>query len=308
MMTPELKARFDDLVTKNDVVLFMKGRRSMPQCGFSGRVVQVLDQFLKEYTTVNVLEDPSLRDGIKEYTNWPTIPQLYVKGKFVGGHDIVLQMFESGDLHSLFGQEAPKVEAPRMTISDGAKQALLTALAENEPGASIRFTIDPQWRPGLDLDQPQANDFVLEVNGVKVLVDRGTAKKADGVAIDFVPGETGGFKIDNPNEPPRVKMLGPSELKAKMDAGEKFELFDVRTDKEREIARIEPSRLLDQETAHYIEGLDKDQATLVFYCHQGPRSMAAAQHFLQQGFKKVFNLRGGINAWSLEVDPKVPRY
>jgi monothiol glutaredoxin len=307
MLTPEIKAHLDELVTKNEVVLFMKGRRRMPQCGFSGRVVQVLDEFLPEYTTVNVLDDPNIREGIKEYTNWPTIPQLYVKGKFVGGHDIIMQMYESGDLHSVFGKEAPKLEAPRIMITDAARDALLGAL-NDEPGARVRFVIDAQWRPGLDLDQPQQSDFQMEVNGVKLLVDRGTAKKADGVNIDFVPGEAGGFKIENPNEPPRVRLLSPSELKARMDAGEKLELFDVRTDRERELARIEPSRLLDQPTAEYIEGLDKENTTLVFYCHNGPRSMAAAQHFLQHGFKKVYNLRGGIDAWSLEVDSKVPRY
>jgi monothiol glutaredoxin len=307
MLTPELKAHFDELLSKNEVVLFMKGRRRLPQCGFSGRVVEVLDQFLDEYTTVNVLEDPNIREGIKAYSNWPTIPQLYVKGKFVGGHDIIMQMMESGDLFPLFGKDAPKVEAPSLTITDAAKAALATALAD-EPGAMVRFTIDPQWRPGLDLDKPTEGDLTVETNGVKVLIDRGTAKKANGVKIDFVSGDAGGFKIDNPNEPPRVRIITPAELKDRLAGGEKLELFDVRSEQERQLAKIEGSRLLDQSAAQYISGLDKDEATLVFHCHHGQRSMAAAQHFLQQGFKKVYNLRGGIGAWSAEVDSKVPRY
>jgi len=307
MLTPVLKARFDELLSKNEVVLFMKGRRPMLQCGFSGRVVEVLDQFLDDYTTVNVLEDPSLREGIKAYSNWPTIPQLYAKGKFVGGHDIIMQMMENGDLFPLFGKEAPKVEVPKLTITDAAKAALASALAD-EPGALVRFSVDPQWRPMLDLDQPKDGDLTLETNGVKVLVDRGSAKKANGVKIDFVSGDAGGFKIDNPNEPPRVRIITAAELKARLDGGEKLELFDVRSDQERQIAHIEGSRLLDQSVANYIGSLDKDEATLVFHCHHGQRSMAAAQHFLQQGFKKVYNLNGGIDAWSAEVDPKVPRY
>ncbi len=307
MLTPELKAQLDELVSKNDVVLFMKGKRRLPQCGFSARVVSVLDQFLDDYLTVNVLEDPNVREGIKQYSNWPTIPQLYVKGKFVGGADIVTQMYEAGDLHGLLGREPPEIAPPKIAITDSAKEALAGALSE-EPGARVRFTIDREWRPGLDLDHPKPGDFEIESNGVALLVDRGTAQKANGVHIDFVPGESGGFKIDNPNEPPRVRIITAGELKARLDAGEPIELFDVRTEREREIATIPGARLLDQAAAQSIEVLDKEAATLVFHCHSGARSMAAAQHFLQQGFKKVYNLRGGIDAWSVEVDPKVPRY
>jgi monothiol glutaredoxin len=90
----------DQQVKSNDVVLFMKGTKSFPQCGFSGRVVQILDYLGLTYKDVNVLEDMALRDGIKAYTNWPTIPQLYVKGEFVGGCDIISEMFQSGELET----------------------------------------------------------------------------------------------------------------------------------------------------------------------------------------------------------------
>ena len=89
-------------VTENDVVLFMKGTPTFPQCGFSSVVARVLDHMQVEYAAVNVLEDPDVRDGIKAYSDWPAIPQLYVKGEFVGGCDIVKEMFESGELKSLF--------------------------------------------------------------------------------------------------------------------------------------------------------------------------------------------------------------
>jgi len=88
----------DQQVKSNDVVLFMKGTRSFPQCGFSGRLTQILDYLGVSFKDVNVLDDMALRDGIKAYTNWPTIPQLYVKGEFVGGCDIVSEMFQSGEL------------------------------------------------------------------------------------------------------------------------------------------------------------------------------------------------------------------
>ncbi|AHN28349.1 MULTISPECIES: Grx4 family monothiol glutaredoxin [Snodgrassella] len=94
--------RIKTLVTEHPVVLFMKGTKQFPQCGFSSRAVQILQAAgLKEFYTVNVLEDEDIRQGIKEYADWPTIPQLYVKGEFVGGSDIMLEMYEAGELQTL---------------------------------------------------------------------------------------------------------------------------------------------------------------------------------------------------------------
>ena len=101
--------RIADIVKKNDVVLFMKGTALFPQCGFSSRAVAILDRLGTPYETVDVLQDPEIRSGIKEYSEWPTIPQLYVKGEFVGGSDIMMEMFESGELQQLLG----RVESPR---------------------------------------------------------------------------------------------------------------------------------------------------------------------------------------------------
>ena len=92
----------DNEVKSNDVVLFMKGTPQFPQCGFSGQVVQILDYLGASYKGVNVLESDEIRQGIKSYSNWPTIPQLYVKGEFVGGCDIAREMFQSGELQQLF--------------------------------------------------------------------------------------------------------------------------------------------------------------------------------------------------------------
>lgn len=94
----ETRQKIQSLVDSDRVVLFMKGSRTMPQCGFSAQVVQILDQLIPEYTTVDVLSDPDVRQGIKEYASWPTIPQLYVGGEFVGGCDIVTEMYQSGEL------------------------------------------------------------------------------------------------------------------------------------------------------------------------------------------------------------------
>ena len=94
-------ARIDALVKSNEVVLFMKGTPLFPQCGFSSRAIAILDHLETPYETVDVLQDQEIRGGIKEYSDWPTIPQLYVKGEFVGGSDIMMEMFESGELKDL---------------------------------------------------------------------------------------------------------------------------------------------------------------------------------------------------------------
>jgi monothiol glutaredoxin len=99
----------DEQVKGNDVVLFLKGTKTFPQCGFSGRVVQILDYLGVTYKDINVLEDMAVREGVKAYTNWPTIPQLYVKGEFVGGCDIISEMFQSGELETLFAERGVEV-------------------------------------------------------------------------------------------------------------------------------------------------------------------------------------------------------
>ncbi|MEE2828913.1 MAG: Grx4 family monothiol glutaredoxin, partial [Myxococcota bacterium] len=137
-LDPSLKQRIDSLVSDKPVVLFMKGNRRMPQCGFSATVVEILDGLIDEYETVDVLSDPAIRSGIKEYSDWPTIPQLYVGGEFQGGCDIVREMASSGDLHQLLGVEVEAVEPPDMVLTEAAAQALREAGA-SESDEGIRF-------------------------------------------------------------------------------------------------------------------------------------------------------------------------
>ena len=100
-MDQTLQERIQGIIDSNDVVLFMKGTKHFPQCGFSATVVEVLRRSGSEFQDVNVLEDPDIRQGIKEFANWPTIPQLYVRGKFVGGCDIIREMYEKGELDAV---------------------------------------------------------------------------------------------------------------------------------------------------------------------------------------------------------------
>lgn len=105
------EAEITKTVTENDVVLYMKGTPTFPQCGFSSTVVQILDYVGAEYASVNVLENPEIRQGIKDFNNWPTIPQIFVKGEFIGGCDIVKEMFETGELRKLFEDKGIKTAA-----------------------------------------------------------------------------------------------------------------------------------------------------------------------------------------------------
>ena len=104
-MTQTVNDIIKTTVTENDIVLYMKGNPTFPQCGFSSTVVQILDYIGTEYASVNVLEDPEIRQGIKDYNNWPTIPQVFVKGEFIGGCDILREMFETGELRDLMTEK-----------------------------------------------------------------------------------------------------------------------------------------------------------------------------------------------------------
>ncbi len=101
----EANSRIDEIVKSNDVVLFMKGTPLFPQCGFSSRAITILDHLGVQFETVDVIQDPEIRQGIKAYSDWPTIPQLYVKGEFLGGSDIMMEMFEAGELQQLLEEK-----------------------------------------------------------------------------------------------------------------------------------------------------------------------------------------------------------
>jgi monothiol glutaredoxin len=306
-LDPALKKKIENLVASDSVVLFMKGTRSFPQCGFSAGVVNILNTLIPKYTTVNVLTDVDIRGGMKEFSDWPTFPQLFVKGEFVGGADIVRQMHESGELEKKLGDLVAAPKAPKITVSAKAAAQLKEALREGAPGDVIHITIQPNWDHELDLGAKEPGRVSVDTEGLTLQLDRASAARAEGLSIDFVEtGDGGGFKLENPNRPAQVKQVSPKELKALVDQG-KIKFYDVRTDKERGVAKIANTTLLDDATMGAIEAMPKD-TPLAFYCHHGNRSRAAAEHFLKLGFTNVYNLAGGIDAWSRDVDPSVPRY
>ncbi len=106
MTVSDTQTRIADIVKDDQIVLFMKGTELFPQCGFSSRAIAILDQLGAPYKTIDVLQDPEVRQGIKQFSDWPTVPQLYVKGEFVGGSDIMMEMFENGELQQMVATEA----------------------------------------------------------------------------------------------------------------------------------------------------------------------------------------------------------
>ncbi len=311
-MSEPIHAHLQEMVTSNPVVLFMKGSRRFPQCGFSARVVQILDEVVEDYETVNVLADPAMRSGIKTFSDWPTIPQLYIKGEFVGGCDIVTEMFQTGELQKNLGVQETPVDPPAISISDTAAEKLKAALGD-EPNALVRVEINANFQQNMGISEAAGpRDLVVQAGGLSFVFDRSSAKRADGLSIGFKEDMRGaGFVLDNPNAPPQVKTITAKQLETmlgEMAAGtSSFQLLDVRTDQERDIAAIAGATQLTDEARDQILTLPKD-TTLVFHCHHGGRSQSAAEFFLSEGFTDVYNVAGGIDAWSQTVDAAVPRY
>lgn len=297
----------EDVLRNNRVVLFMKGHRAQPQCGFSAKTVGALDLLVPDYLTINVLDHPDLREGIKAYGNWPTIPQLYVNGELIGGSDIVLEMMESGELADVLGVPAPETAAPRIEIDDAALKVMSNA-SRQRAGMGIHLRIDASWQHVLNLAPLQDTELRLTVGDVELFMDRWTATRADGLRIRMDESLSGTrFQFDNPNAPPPVQQMTVRMLKEKMDRGESLHLIDVRSPEERAKASIAGAREWNEETDRFLQSLPRD-TQIVFQCHRGGRSQQAAEYMRAKGFTNLHNLVGGIEAWSQEIDPAVPRY
>ena len=306
-MNEATRSQIDGLVKNNRVVLFMKGSRHFPQCGFSATVTKILDGYLPKYETVNVLSSPDIRDGIKEYSSWPTIPQLYIDGKFVGGCDIVKELDSSGELGKLLGSEkAPpaKVEPPTVKVTAEAKTAILAAQKE-AGGDPLRVAIGPRHEYDLFFEAKEPGDLVVEADGVTFVFDAESAARAGELSISMVEGT--GFRIDSSKAPPRPKSMSAAELKKSLETDKSHVyLVDVRPEAERKLASIPGHKPLEPSTLDEMAALPND-VRVVVYCHHGGRSRAAAEQLVSRGVKNVFNLEGGVDAYA-SVDSSIPRY
>ena len=305
-LSPATRARIESLLADHHVVLFMKGTRLAPQCGFSAAAADRLNALLDDYHSVDVLADEEIRAGIKEFGQWPTIPQLYIGGELVGGADIVQSMFDSGELHRVLGVSAPDRTPPLLTISDAAVEKVRAALADAGE-AKLFLVVDGRFQPQFQLREPGEHDIVAVANGLEVRFDAASAQRARGASIDWTRTPHGeGLAIFLPQAPQAIRSLDVHQLKQRMHAGD-ITVVDVRPEQDRAFAPFAGAEPFTPETHARLTALPKD-AALAFICHHGNSSRNAAEHFREHGFTNLWNVEGGIDAWSVEIDPSVPRY
>jgi len=300
------RQKIESYLGRDRVVLFMKGTPRQPMCGFSAKTAGILDSLLESYTTVDVLSDADIRQGIKVFGNWPTIPQLYIDGELVGGCDIVTAMYNSGELHEFLGLEKPDRTPPEVTITDAAAEKIREAMQGHE-NVGLHLQVNSEFSAQFSLSSVQGDEVSAQANGITLLFDLASAQRARGAVIDWVSTMQGeGLSIRLPQAPPPIPQMSVQELQQRLDA-DSITLVDVRTDEERRKASLKSAQAMNAELMAELEALPKD-TPIAFICHTGNRSNVAANHFRKQGFTEVYNVAGGIHAWSLEIDPSVPTY
>ena len=285
-LNPPLKSRIESLIESDRIVLFMKGTRMQPMCGFSAATIGILDSLMSKYTTFNVLEDQGIREGIKAFSEWPTIPQLYIDKEFVGGCDIVKQMFNNGELHEMLGRGCPGPDLAR----DRGQHRRRRDHHQCAPSQSRQCGASLHRRPLAAFVQPRSGGRARDQGRVERShggVRRRVGAEGEG-AVDRRGRDCPGDRIqDRQSQCPAASgRMSPSSLAAaRREAGSAPMLVDVRTADERARALIEGSILLDDEGLKSVSALPKD-TKLVFYCHTGVRSQSAARALPRRGFHR----------------------
>lgn len=299
MSLPEhIRSKIEQQIASDRVVLYMKGTPQQPQCGFSAKTAGILDGLLPSYATFNVLADEEVRQGIKVFSDWPTIPQLYVNGELIGGCDIVTDMYNSGELHEVLGVEAPDRTPPEITITDKAAENIKAGMHDH-PGLALHMSIDANWQPQFGLQPAQGNEISATSNGITLMFDLESAQRARGAVIDWVDALDGsGLDVSLPAAPAPVKPMQPEELKQALAAGKAPLVVDVRAAQDREqVPPIDGAVVLDRDTLSELQAREKN-TPIVFVCNVGNSSRGAAEHFRKLGFTEVFNLEGGMRAYN----------
>ncbi len=306
-MNIDTKNKIESFIQQNSIALFMKGNKYQPECGFSAKVIDVLNQITSDYETFNILTDPNVREGIKEYSSWPTIPQLYINQEFIGGCDIVLDLYKSGELQKILGLKKATQE-PNIQVSQEALTAFKNAQAQSNTSDPVRIKITAGFEHELEFDEKNSEDFVIEIDGIEIIIDPYSASKADGLSIGFIEdGLESGFDFHNPNVPNLVKDLEVQELNSWQENNKPFLLIDVRPKSEWDKAHINFAKRLEEFSKSDLEKLSRDQA-IIFHCHHGGRSQRMAEKWRLNGFTNVYNLIGGIDAWAKKIDKNVGSY
>jgi len=194
-----------------------------------------------------------------------------------------------------------------VTITERALRAFRAAEPEAGAGEVLRLVIDGNFQNDLYFSAPDPGDVVVVVDGLRLAMDARTARRADGLHIDYVEGPSGtGFKLDNPNASSAIQGILPADVVRLLEAGEVFHFIDARDEAERAQARLDAARPLDAAYGAELASAPRN-AKLVFLGHHSSQGRAAARPFLERGFQNVWYVVGGIDAWST-MDPSVPRY
>ncbi len=297
-LSESLRSKIEQQIASDRVVLYMKGTPQQPQCGFSAKTAGILDGLVPSYASFNVLADEEIRQGIKRYSDWPTIPQLYVDGELLGGCDIITDMYNSGELHQVLGLDAPDRSPPEITISDLAAEKIKAGMQDHQ-GLALHMSIDADWQPQFGLQPAQGNEISSTSNGITLLFDLQSAQRARGATIDWVEALDGsGLDVTLPAAPAPVKPMQASELKQAIDNGTAPLLVDVRSETDRNnVPSITGALVLDRDTLTELQARAKD-TPMVFVCNVGNSSRGAAEHFRKQGFTEIYNLEGGMRAFT----------
>ncbi len=302
-LEPALRQRIESLLRENRVVLFMKGAPEAPQCGFSARAVGMLDSLGLDYAHVDVLSDPEIREGIKVYGDWPTIPQLYVDGELVGGSDIIVQLVDSGELQKMLGLPEVDRTPPAIHITPAAIEMLRGAVQDAGGQAAVEIQVDRAGATQLQLSPFNDRDIRVEVEGVVFQFDVASARRAEGLKIDFVDDARGrGLVIGRDGG---VRGISPAEVVNRVNAGTLI-VVDVRPADERAIASPKIDIRNIDDGVDGLLALPKN-TPLAFLCRVGGRSANMAQLFVERGFTEIYNIEGGTEAWR-GIDNTLPSY
>ncbi len=297
-LSEQTRSKIEQQIASNRVVLYMKGNPRQPQCGFSAKTAGILDELSPGYSTFDVLADEEIRQGIKIYSDWPTIPQLYIDGELIGGCDIVTDMYNSGELHTALGLEAPDRTPPEISISDQAAEKIRMGM-QDHTGMALHMSIDANWQPQFGLQPAQGNEISASSNGITLLFDLQSAQRARGAVIDWVDALDGsGLDVTLPAAPAPVKPMQADELKQAIENGTAPLIVDVRSQQDRDsVAPITGAMVLDRDTLTELQNRPAE-TPMVFVCNVGNSSRGAAEHFRKLGFTDVYNLQGGMQAFN----------
>ena len=294
-MNNDIQSKILKIIQDNKIILFMKGTKEKPQCGFSANAIKILDELIDDYHTINVLENPKIRKGIKEFSDWPTIPQLYIQEKFIGGCDIVQEMMNSGELLQILKIDIKVNNKIKIEINKEAQEKIKQFLNKFKRKNILRISVNAQYEHFLNIDDKKINDTCIDYNEFQVIMNKLSSSRANGLKITFhKKNNIEGFKIYNPNAPIKPKKITTLDLKNLLKSDKKYTLLDIRKKDEWNKSHLKEAILLCEKPKTFLKLLNKKDK-IIIVCNFGNRSLIMAKKIIKLGFQNVYSLSGGIS-------------